>query len=117
MATKRVLAERAATYEDKTSLRVSVESMGGVDAAARVRAGEKYDFVALASEAIAKLAAEGHVVAGTHRDIARSGIAMAVAAGARAPGISPQGAGRGAGVDPRAPGFSDRASRKPPRIP
>ena len=48
MATKHVLAELAATYESKTALRVSVESMGGVDAAARVRAGETYDFVALA---------------------------------------------------------------------
>jgi molybdate transport system substrate-binding protein len=49
MATAHVLAELGEVYEAKTGQRVSVESMGGVDAAARVRAGGKYDFVALAS--------------------------------------------------------------------
>jgi len=112
MATKHVLAELGEVYEEKTGLRVSVESMGGVDAAARVRAGGKYDFVALASDALAKLETEGHVVAGTHRDIARSGIAMAVAAGAHAPDISTEEAVRDAVVNARTIGFSTGPSGK-----
>ena len=112
MATKHVLAELAATYESRTGRRVSVESMGGVDAAARVRTGGTYDFVALAADALAKLESEGHVVAGTHRDIARSGIAMAVAAGARAPEISNEEAVRDAVVNARTIGFSTGPSGK-----
>jgi len=54
-----------------------------VEAAARVRAGEAYDFVALAADALAKLEVEGHLVAGSRVGIARSGIAVAVAQGAR----------------------------------
>jgi molybdate transport system substrate-binding protein len=85
MATKHVLADLFARLRAKDGRRVSVISMGGVDAAARVRAGEKCDFVVLAADAIARLEAEGLVVAGSRADIARSGIAIAVAADARTP--------------------------------
>ncbi len=112
MATKHVLAELAGVYEEKTAQRVSVESMGGVDAAAHVRAGGKYDFVSLAADALAKLEAEGHVVAGTPRGIARSGIAMAVAEGSRTPVISTEEAVRDAVVNARTIGFSTGPSGK-----
>ena len=106
MATKHVLAELAQTYEEKAGMQVRVESMGGVDAAARVRGGERYDFVSLASEALAKLESEGHVVPGTRRDIARSGIAMAVAKDAPAPDISTEEAVRDAVAKAKSIGFS-----------
>jgi molybdate transport system substrate-binding protein len=106
MATKHVLADLSRDYVRKTGQRVSVTSMGGVDAAARVRAGERCDFVVLAADAIASLEAEGLVVSGTRADVARSGIAVAVAAGAPAPDISSESAVRDAVMKARAIGFS-----------
>lgn len=106
MATKHVLADLSREYAQKTGQRVSVISMGGVDAAARVRAGERCDFVVLAADAIARLEAEGLVVSGTRADIARSGIAVAVAAGAPAPDISTEDAVRDAVTKAKAIGFS-----------
>ena len=106
MATQHVLADLSRDYARKTGQRVSVTSMGGVDAAARVRAGERCDFVVLAADAIAKLEAEGLVVSGSRADIARSGIAVAVAAGAPAPDISSESAVRDAVMNAKAIGFS-----------
>ena len=55
MATRQLLTELAKAFEQQSSYRVSVESVGGVDAARRVAAGEAFDFVVLAADAIAKL--------------------------------------------------------------
>jgi molybdate transport system substrate-binding protein len=67
---------------------VQIESVGGVDAAKRVAAGEAFDVVILASDAIDKLIAGGHAVAGSRVDIVRSGVAVAVRAGAAQPDLS-----------------------------
>jgi molybdate transport system substrate-binding protein len=106
MATKHLLADLAEGYARETGNRVAVDSMGGVEAAARVRAGEPYDFVALADDALAKLEAEGHVIAGSRVGIARSGIAVAIAHGARAPDISSEEAVRKAVAKARCVGYS-----------
>jgi molybdate transport system substrate-binding protein len=86
MATRELLAELAAQYEKSTGQRVVPESAGGVDVARRVSAGEAMDVVVLASNAIDKLIAEGRI-AGGRVDLARSGIALAVRAGASRPQI------------------------------
>ena len=88
MATGRLLAELAQQLEAETPHRVSIESVGGVDAAKRVRAGEAFDIVALASDVIDALIAERRVVAGTRTDLVKSGIAVAVRAGTPHPDIS-----------------------------
>ena len=106
MATSHVLADLARDYAANTGQPVCVLSMGGVDAAARVRAGERCDFVVLAAEAIAKLESEGHVMPGTGTVVARSGIAVAIPAGAPKPDISTEDALRDAVVKARAIGFS-----------
>lgn len=80
MATRQILADLAQAYE--ASHPVSVESVGGVDAARRVRAGESFDAVVLASEVIDQLEGEGRIVAGSRIDLARSGVSVAVRAGA-----------------------------------
>lgn len=82
MATRLVLAELADAYQQRTGVRVAIESVGGVDAAKRVQAGEAFDVVILASDAIDKLVASGHVVAGSRVDLVHSGVAMAVREGA-----------------------------------
>jgi molybdate transport system substrate-binding protein len=84
MATRQVLAELARTYEQRSGDMVAIEAVGGVDAAKRVQAGEAFDVVVLASDAIARLVASGHVVAGSCADLVRSPIAIAVRKGAAA---------------------------------
>jgi molybdate transport system substrate-binding protein len=62
MATRQVLLEVAAAFEAQSGYRIEFESVGGVDAAKRVQAGEAFDVVVLASDAIDKLIAAGHVL-------------------------------------------------------
>jgi molybdate transport system substrate-binding protein len=87
MATKAVLSALARDYEACSGFRVAIESVGGVDAAARAQAGEPFDVVVLARGAIANLLAAGHLVAGSDVDIVQSGVAVAVRAGAPRPDI------------------------------
>jgi molybdate transport system substrate-binding protein len=92
MATRALLAELAAAYEQRSAVRVVIESVGGVDAARRVQAGEAFDIVVLASDAIDKLLAAGRLVAGSKVDLAHSGVAVAVRAGATRPDVSSEDA-------------------------
>ena len=88
MATRQVLAELAAIWQQRSGVQVLIESVGGVDAAKRVQAGELFDGVVLASDAIDKLVAGGQVIAGSRVDLVRSSVAVAVQAGAPLPDIS-----------------------------
>jgi molybdate transport system substrate-binding protein len=106
MATRALLAELASAFERECGRGVRIESVGGVDAAKRVAAGEVFDIVALASDAIAKLVAGGHLVAGSEVDIARSGVAVAVRAGAPRPDIASEAALKAAVLSARSIGYS-----------
>lgn len=88
MATRQLLADLAAACQAAGGPALVVESVGGVDAARRVREGEAVDLVFLASDALAKLAVTGHVLADSCVALVRSQVAVAVAAGATAPDIS-----------------------------
>lgn len=88
MATRALLAELAAAAQAQRGLAVAVESVGGVDAARRVAAGEAFDLVVLASETIDKLLASGHLVPASRVDLVRSGVSVAVPAGAARPDLS-----------------------------
>jgi molybdate transport system substrate-binding protein len=94
MATRQLLADLVAPFQRQTGWTVSIESVGGVDAARRVQAGEPFDVVVLASNAIDQLIAGGSVVAGSRADLVRSGIAVAVRAGATRPEIGSEDAVR-----------------------
>ena len=96
MATRQVLAELAAQWQSASGVKVNIESVGGVDAAKRVQAGEAFDGVVLASDAIEKLAASACVLAGSRVDLVRSSVAVAVKAGAPLPDISTEAALRSA---------------------
>lgn len=96
MATRLVLADLAVAFERQAGQPVRIESVGGVDAAKRVQMGEAFDVVFLASDAIDKLMASGHVLAGSRVDLMRSGVAMAVRAGAPQPDVSSEAAVRAA---------------------
>jgi molybdate transport system substrate-binding protein len=93
MATKPLLADLVALYRTHNpQVQVLVESVGGVDAAKRVQAGEAFDGVVLASDAIDRLVASGHVLAGSRADLVLSGVAVAVPAGQPMPDISTEAA-------------------------
>jgi molybdate transport system substrate-binding protein len=96
MATRQVLTELANDYQAKSGVELALESVGGVDAAARVRAGEAFDLVFLASDAIEKLMASGALLAGSRVDLVRSGVAIAVQENAVPPDISSESALRAA---------------------
>jgi molybdate transport system substrate-binding protein len=88
MATRQILAELCGAYQKKTGQAVAVESVGGVDAAKRVRAGETFDLVVLADDVIRQLETEGHVKTGSRAGFAQSAIAVAVRAQARRPDLT-----------------------------
>ena len=93
MATKPLLADLVALYQARApGVHVQVESVGGVDAAQRVQAGEAFDVVVLASDAIDKLIASGHVLSGSRVDLVHSSVAVAVPAGQPVPDISSEDA-------------------------
>ena len=87
MATRRILADLAGDYEALNGIHVEIRSIGGVEAAKLVRAGEATDVVVLPSKVMASLEAEGHLAKGSVKDFARSKIGIAVRAGARAPSV------------------------------
>jgi len=85
MATRQILSELASAYQQASGQAVSIESVGGVDAAKRIRAGEPFDLAVLASDALRQLEADRALVAGSIVEIAESPMAMAVRAGAKRP--------------------------------
>ncbi|CAN7612805.1 substrate-binding domain-containing protein [Acidovorax sp. LjRoot129] len=106
MATRQVLAELTAGFEQAEGHRASIEAVGGVDAAKRVLDGEAFDVVVLASDAIAKLLAAGCIVPGSVVDLVHSGVAVAVPAGAPLPDISSEDAVRQAVLAARSISYS-----------
>jgi molybdate transport system substrate-binding protein len=77
-----------------------------VDAAKRVQAGEAFDGVILASDAIDKLVSGGQVLSGSRVDLVRSSVAVALKAGAPRPDISTESALRSAIVAAPTIGYS-----------
>ncbi|MCS7100142.1 MAG: substrate-binding domain-containing protein, partial [Burkholderiaceae bacterium] len=106
MATRHLLAELAQTYRAERGVPVRIESVGGVDAARRVAAGEPFDFAVLASDAIDRLIAAGHLVPASRTDVVRSPVAVAVRSGAARPDIGSEAALRATVLAARAIGYS-----------
>jgi molybdate transport system substrate-binding protein len=101
MATRHILTDLAKAYELMNGIRVDIRSMGGVEAAKLVRAGEATDIVVLASKVMKGLEAEGHIVKGSIKDFVRSEIAIAVPAGAPRPQVGSEQAVRQAMLEAR----------------
>lgn len=91
MATRHVLADMAAAAAATGLARVDIESVGGVDAAERVAAGEPFDLVFLASGALARLTDDGHVDAATIAPLVLSQVAIAAPSGVSEPAVKPEG--------------------------
>jgi molybdate transport system substrate-binding protein len=108
MATRALLDELLAAYSKpkRTGAPVALEAVGGVEAARRVSAGEPFDMVALASDAIDRLAAAGRVDAAGKVDLVRSGVGVAVRSGAARPDVATEDALRRAVQDAASIGYS-----------
>lgn len=106
MATRGLMQVLTAAYTRQSGVPVSFESVGGVEAARRVLADEPFDMVVLASDALDKLAAAGKVDASRKIDVARSGVAVAVRAGAARVDISSEDAVRRAVLDAQGIAYS-----------
>jgi molybdate transport system substrate-binding protein len=87
MATRHLLAALAEQGAMAGLPLVTVESVGGVEAARRVAAGERLDLVLLAQDAVQRLAQAGHVWPQTLVPVLRSPMAVAVPAGAPRPDV------------------------------
>ena len=109
MATRAVLNELAAAYR-QAGVELAIESVGGVDAAKRVQAGEAFDIVVLAADAIDHLIASGQVVAGSRVDLVHSGVAVAVRSGSPWPDLGSEDAVRKAVLAAPSIGFSSGPS-------
>jgi len=106
MATRQLLTELVAQYTRVSGQAVTLESVGGVDAAKRVQAGEPFDVVMLASNAIDQLMAAGQLVPGSRVDLVRSGVALAVREGAARPDLSSEAALKQAVLDAQSLSYS-----------
>jgi molybdate transport system substrate-binding protein len=107
MATRRLLGELVAAFSAAVPGQdVLVESMGGVDAAKRVAAGEPFDGAVLASGAIDTLITQGAVIAGSRVDLVTSPMAAAVRTGTVHPSIESEEAVRQAVLSAQHIGYS-----------
>jgi molybdate transport system substrate-binding protein len=101
MATRHILADLARDYEARNGTHVEIRSMGGVEAAKLLRAGEATDVVVLASKVMGALEAEGHLAKGGTKEFARSEIGIAVRAGFALPSVADEQAVKQAVLDAR----------------
>lgn len=106
MATRQVLADLVSNFQQSSAQQVSVESVGGVDAARRMQAGEAFDVVVLAANAIEQLIEAGKVASGSRVDLVKSGVSIAIRAGAPRLDIDSEDAVRQAVLNARSLSYS-----------
>ncbi|MCC8942443.1 substrate-binding domain-containing protein [Bradyrhizobium sp. Arg68] len=106
MATRQILAELSRAFQNKTGHTVAIESVGGVDAAKRVRAGETFDIVVLADDVMTQLDADGFLRPGSRAGFAKSAMAVAVGAQANRPDLSNEANLQAAVLAARSIGYS-----------
>jgi molybdate transport system substrate-binding protein len=87
-AVKEALAELTQHFEVASGHKIATICGGTLDISKRITDGEVVDIVILSAERIDALIAQGRLKSGSRVDIARSGIGLAVPAGARRPDIS-----------------------------
>ena len=86
-ATEQAYRELAPQFEQASGPKVATIFTGTLDVQKRIAAGESYDIILMAGPAIDDFIKAGKVVPGSRVDIARSGVGVAVKAGAPKPDI------------------------------
>jgi len=97
-------------FESASGHKVVTSFVGGVDLMKRMKAGESADLVILAGGSLDELIQLGKVVPGSRVDLARSGVGVAVRAGAPRPDISSADALKRALLAATSIGYSTGAS-------
>jgi molybdate transport system substrate-binding protein len=87
-ATEEAYKELVPQFEKATGHKVTTIFTGTLDVQKRLAAGETYDVIIMAGPAIDDYIKSGKIVAGSRADLAKSGIGVAVRAGAPKPDIS-----------------------------
>jgi molybdate transport system substrate-binding protein len=88
IATKEAYLELAPQFENTSGHKVSTTWAGTTAIMQRMAAGETYDLVMISSTELDELIRQGKIVSGSRVDMAKSGIGVAVRAGAPKPDIS-----------------------------
>jgi molybdate transport system substrate-binding protein len=88
IATREAYLELVPQFERATGHKVATTWAGTTDIMKRMAAGERYDLVMISSDELDQLIKQGKVAPGSRVDIAKSGIGVAVRAGATRPDIS-----------------------------
>lgn len=88
IATREAYNELVPQFERASGHTVTTTWAGTVDIMKRMAAGEVHDLVVISSVELDDLVKQGKIVAGSRVDLARSGIGVAVKAGAPKPDIS-----------------------------
>lgn len=106
MATRQLLAALAEQFRQRSGVDIALESVGGVDAARRIEAGEDWDVAVLADAQIDRLTAAGWLSPESRTAVARSDVAIAVRAGAAVPDVGTESGLRDALVAARSVAYS-----------
>src|SRR5262249_34933437 len=116
-AMREALLELFPGFEEASGHKVVPRFVGGVDIMKRMAAGETCDLVIISGPQIDQLIQQGKVADGSRVDLVRSGVGIAVRAGAPRPDIGSAGAGTRAPPAPRGPPHSSRPRRAHPAQP
>jgi molybdate transport system substrate-binding protein len=87
-ATEEAYRELVPQFEKESGHKVTTVFTGTLDVQKRIAAGETYDIIIMAAPAIDDYVRDGKIVAGSRIDLAKSGVGVAVRAGAPKPDIS-----------------------------
>jgi len=109
-AYKEVILELLPQFERASQHKVVTRFSSSPDILKRTKAGEKVDVVILASDSLDELIRSGNIVSGSRVDLAKSGIGVAVRAGAPKPDISSGDAVKRAMLAAKSVGYSGGAS-------
>ena len=105
-ATEQSYRELMPLFEKATGHKVTTIFTGTLDADKRIAAGEQYDLLIMAQNSIDAHVKGGKVVQGSRVDLARSGVAVGVKAGAPKPDISSVDALKRAILNAKSIGYS-----------
>jgi molybdate transport system substrate-binding protein len=87
IATKEAYLELVPQFESATGHRVATTWAGTTAIMQRMAAGERYDLIVVSSTELDELIRQGKIVSGSRVDLAKSGIGIAVRAGAPRPDV------------------------------
>ena len=92
IATREAYLELVPQFEESSGHKVATTWAGTTAIMQRMAAGERYDLIIISSTELEELTRQGKIVAGSRVDLAKSGIGIAVRAGAPKPDVRSGGA-------------------------